>query len=282
MRTELLARHSKAALSLLRRGGDPATARLPETVLTTADVTVDVDEYAAYCRLHGFRLSGDLPPTYPHLLGFGSALRLFTDRRFPFSPVGMVHAHNRIVQHRPIAVTEPLTVRVRLADLVEHPKGASFDTVTEVTVADEPVWSEASTYVVRMRRRGAAATSSRAEPAVGLDDLEALWRVPGGTGRRYAAMSGDYNPIHLSRLSARVFGQRRAIAHGMWMLARCLGALDNRLSPSALAVTTDFRRPLGLPATVALASRREASGWRFGLLHPETGKPYLTGGTTSG
>ena len=39
------------------------------------------------------------------------------------------------------------------------------------------------------------------------------------TGRRYAAISGDYNPIHLSTISAKMFGFKTAIAHGMWTLA---------------------------------------------------------------
>ena len=45
-------------------------------------------------------------------------------------------------------------------------------------------------------------------------------------GRRYAAISGDYNPIHLGALSAKLFGFKQAIAHGMWSKARCLAALD--------------------------------------------------------
>ena len=48
-------------------------------------------------------------------------------------------------------------------------------------------------------------------------------------GRRYGAVSGDRNPIHLYPLTARLFGFRRAIAHGMWTKARCLAALEGRL-----------------------------------------------------
>ncbi|ADD42688.1 MaoC family dehydratase [Stackebrandtia nassauensis] len=280
MRSHIMAQYPKAALSLLRRGrGDAASARLPEAELVSQDVTVDARDYARYCRLTGFRLSGELPVTYPHLLGFDAAMSLFTHREFPFSPVGMVHSSNRILQHSPLTVDDTLTVRVRLDNLAPHPKGATFDTVTEVERGGETAWSEASTYLIRTKSPDAEAhTRPRPEVDLDLDDLEALWPVPGYIGRRYAAVSGDYNPIHLHPLSARVFGQRRAIAHGMWALARCLGALENRIAPPPRVVETDFRRPLPLPSPkVALCTDREQTSWHFGLFNPKTAKSYLTG-----
>jgi acyl dehydratase len=88
-----------------------------------------------------------------------------------------------------------------------------------------------------------------------------LWRLPSDLGRRYAAVSGDRNPIHLSALSARPFGFRRAIAHGMWTAARCLTALEGRLPPT-FRMDVEFRSPILLPGTVAFAvdPRRSAVG----------------------
>ena len=74
----------------------------------------------------------------------------------------------------------------------------------------------------------------------------ATWRIPDDAGRRYAKVSGDVNPIHLSGLTAKAFGFKRAIAHGMWVKARVLGALAGRL-PDALSVDVGFRKPLFLP-----------------------------------
>ena len=49
--------------------------------------------------------------------------------------------------------------------------------------------------------------------------------VPGDIGRRYAGVSGDPNPIHMYAVTARLFGFKSAIAHGMWSYARVLAAL---------------------------------------------------------
>ena len=66
------------------------------------------------------------------------------------------------------------------------------------------------------------------------------------TGRRYAGVSGDVNPIHLHPLTARAFGFPRAIAHGMWTAARALAALEGRL-PDALTCDVAFGKPVLLP-----------------------------------
>ena len=99
-----------------------------------------------------------------------------------------------------------------------------------------------------------------------LERVAATWRIPDDAGRRYAKVSGDVNPIHLSGLTAKAFGFKRAIAHGMWVKARVLGALSGRL-PDALSLDVSFRKPLLLPVdgdAVDRAGRR-----RLGLRRPQ-------------
>src|SRR5918911_357128 len=81
----------------------------------------------------------------------------------------------------------------------------------------------------------------------------ATWRLPGDLGRRYGGVSGDLNPIHMHPLSARLFGFPTAIAHGMWVKARCLAALDGHL-PDAYTVDVRFKLPMLIPAKAAFAS----------------------------
>src|SRR5205823_14327923 len=114
----------------------------------------------------------------------------------------------------------------------------------------------------------------------------ALWRVPANIGQRYAAVSGDRNPIHTSRLAARAFGLRRAIAHGMWTKARCLAAVANRL-PDAYTIEVAFRRPILLPATVRytadpLPTARHPERWRLDVRDARTGRPHVGGDLTYG
>ena len=81
----------------------------------------------------------------------------------------------------------------------------------------------------------------------------AEWKLGGDLGRRYAAVSGDRNPIHMHALTAKPLGFPAAIAHGMWTKARCLAALESRL-PDAFTVEVRFRKPILLPAKVEFGS----------------------------
>ncbi|WP_231482660.1 MaoC family dehydratase [Nocardioides sp. URHA0020] len=253
---------------------------LPEMSLVRHDVPTDVDHVTAYAALCGFPRQDTLPLTYPHLLAFGLHLEIMTDASFPFPAIGTVHLENSITQHRRIAATERLQVTARPAHLRPHPKGRAFDLLTTVHSAGELVWEETSTFLRRGAGSEAPTGSTRAsdEPVAASSGL--AWQLPGDLGRRYAAVSGDHNPIHLYGLTAKAFGFPRQIAHGMWSLARCVGALENRL-PDLVRVDVAFKRPILLPGSVAFGSRPTDDGYDFSLTTPRTGVPHLVGRTVT-
>ncbi len=225
---------------------------LPDLALTRHDVPIDRSHVAAYSEVCGFSLKETVPLTYPHMLAFGLHMSIMTDATFPFPAVGTVHLANSITQHRAISASERLQVTARPQDLRAHPKGRVFDIATTVHSGGELVWEETSTFL-RVGKGDPAAPSGA---PVSLEGLEAptstgiSWRLKGDLGRRYAAVSGDHNPIHLYGLSAKAFGFPRQIAHGMWTKARCLAALEGRL-PSAVTVDVVFKKPVLLPGTIA-------------------------------
>lgn len=92
-----------------------------------------------------------------------------------------------------------------------------------------------------------------------------MWAVDAGMGRRYASVSGDYNPIHLSALSAKLFGFKKAIVHGMWSKARCLAALKDQLPAAGYRVKARFHRPLFLPSNVLFYSQNQSDKILFSL-----------------
>lgn len=232
-------------------------------------VRADPHRVAEYARVCGFRLRGPLPVTYPHVLAFGLHMSLMTDGSFPVGPIGLVHVANALTQRRPIGFAEPLDLVVRPTAFEPHPKGRAFALVTEARVGDELVWEERSTFLARGAGGGEKGKSPR-RPSP--PDTSAEWRLPGDLGRRYAAVSGDSNPIHLHPLSARLFGFESAIAHGMWTLARCLAALDARL-PDALTAEAEFKTPILIPGRVAFGFE----GDRFTVRDPRSGAPHLDG-----
>ena len=228
---------------------------IPELRLELDGVVPDPDAVAAYAKVCGFALRDHLPPTYPHVLAFPLHMALMSDGSFPFGAVGLVHVANTITQHRRLGIGEELALRVEAKKLQPHPKGQTFDVVTEVRVGRQIAWESTSTFLRRGKTDPSASSSGEAFPIVGEEvAASAEWRLPGDLGRRYAAVSGDRNPIHMHALTAKPLGFPAAIAHGMWTKARALAALESRL-PDAFTADVRFRRPILLPAKVEFATR---------------------------
>ena len=249
----LLPLYAKAAVTgPLHRGGE-----LPNSSHTLAAQAVDADHLAAYQRVCGFAISDVLPPTYLHVLAFPVTVALMTERDFPFPLVGLVHVANSITVGRAVRSSEQVGFTVRAADLRPHPAGRQLDLLVEASVDDEPVWSGRSTYLRRGGGTGEKSPRTASDVPAG---PASVVKVPDDIGRRYAAVSGDRNPIHLHALTAKAFGFRSAIAHGMWLEARTLAALQGRL-PEALTVDVAFKTPVFLPSTIAVSARSVGAGW---------------------
>jgi acyl dehydratase len=235
---------------------------------------VDLARLAAYERVCGFATGDDaLPITYPHVLGFPQAMSLMSGADFPLPLLGLVHTSIDITRHATLPATGSYELTVYLADLAPHRRGTQATVVTVMrTAGADVVWESTSTYLARHRtvrpvpeHPGAARQKRGPLPAV------AEWRLTADLGRRYGAASGDRNPIHLHPLTARLFGFPRAIAHGMWTVARCLAAHG---TPEAALVRAEFRAPVLLPGTAVYAA--DDIG-RFELRAPSEQRTHLTG-----
>eukprot|EP01130_Rhizamoeba_saxonica_P018013 TRINITY_DN8905_c0_g1_i2.p1 TRINITY_DN8905_c0_g1~~TRINITY_DN8905_c0_g1_i2.p1 ORF type:complete len:323 (-),score=38.72 TRINITY_DN8905_c0_g1_i2:142-1110(-) len=69
--------------------------------------------------------------------------------------------------------------------------------------------------------------------------------IPKNAGWKFASLSGDYNPIHISNIGAKLFGHKRSIVHGMYVVGRCISILENTLNCELVRlIDVRFRRPL--------------------------------------
>jgi acyl dehydratase len=280
MRTLYAKATAGVGASALRRlpGFGGAPSELPDLELVLHDVEIDRDHLAAYDHVCGFSLRDELPVTYPHIIAFPLAMEIMTDGSFPFPVVGLVHIGNRIEQLRPLLADERLTVRVSTGELGPHDKGTQFKIFASAEVDDGAVaWKSESLYLHREGggSNGKDSERERDEPP----RPSAVWKVPGDIGRRYAGVSGDRNPIHMHPLTARLFGMPKPIAHGMWMKARSIAALEGEL-PESYTVDVRFKLPLFIPAKVNFATWSEDAARGFAIHDSKNEKPHLTGAVT--
>ncbi|RMO87940.1 MaoC-like domain protein [Pseudomonas syringae pv. tagetis] len=225
-------------------------------------IAVDNDKLEAYRKVCGFADSSLLPPTYPHALAFTLQMQLMTSPEFPFPLLGLIHLGNQIRTLRPLGGLSQLYISVQATDLRPHPKGATFTLLTQAEDGMGLLWEEESTLLctaVHLEDAPAPMPEAYLRPLIELD----RWRASAQIGREYAKVSGDYNPIHLSAASAKLFGFPRAIAHGMWLKARALAALEDHLPASNVQISVQFQKPVRLPADVTLSASAAGSHGEF-------------------
>jgi len=195
----------------------------------------------------------------------------------PWPAMGTVHLANRIEQLEALNVGDALRVEMSTGDLFAHDKGQVFTLELRILRDSRLVW-QANQGLLRVGVKapvGPAWASS-----LGGDtplSRQADFEAPADIGRRYGRVSGDINPIHLSVVSARLLGFKRAIAHGMWTKARALAAILPAHPVTAATVAVEFKTPLLLPATPSLWVARRDRDVQFEVRDSSGQKPHLRG-----
>lgn len=259
---------------------------LPDGTHEVRGVKAEVENLTAYQHLIGETASDVLPAGFIHALAFPLAMSVMNRDDFPLPLLGMIHLSNRVVQSAPVRFTEAVDIRAWAENLRGHRAGTQLDLVAEVRGAGGNAlrWRGVSTYLAKGVFLPGIDKSSA--PAVHQDfaapDPTALWQLGVDTGRAYAAVSGDFNPIHLSVLSAKALGLRRSIAHGMYLASRALADVG-AVKGDAFRWDVAFEAPVFLPARVALEiSTVQAGdgGWQhsdYVAWSPRSGRKHFSG-----
>jgi len=266
---------------LLARKPAFATDTVPRIEAVLDGFAIDRRHLARYRKVCSDRDSVDLPITYPHVMASPLHLAMIACEAFPVSLFGVVHTRNRIVQNRPLRVDDTGQIRAWLEGHRETSRGQELDLQTEVKVAGQIVWSETCTFLARRPDRHRSPRTK--EPSLPLDvpprqDVTtSTFVVEPGVGRRYARVSGDFNPIHIADISARFFGFKRAIAHGMWSLARCAAEIGGPAFSRPCTLDVAFKRPIAFCARIVLESWMSDERVGFSLRDFQADRGHLLG-----
>ncbi|MGO1158050.1 MaoC family dehydratase [Acinetobacter lwoffii] len=250
-----------------------AEKALPQVEYVVDSFKVDQKHLKAYNEVCGFKNNGYIPAIYLTVLSQSLQMHLMTSEAFPFPILGLVHIRNQVKQYRKIGVNETLTLACKFGELQPHDKGVQFDFITTVKVGGEVVVEALTTYLSR-QKTNAKAAAKPAESQAPEYILNNEWNISENTGRRYAMTSGDFNLIHIHAVTAKAFGFKQAIAHGMWSKAK---ALANLSLPDAYEADVWFKLPMYLPSKVEFLTAQAANDTDFLIRSSKNQKPHVTG-----
>ena len=246
---------------------------LPQVEYVVDSFKVDQKHLKAYNEVCGFKNNGYIPAIYLTVLSQSLQMHMMTSEAFPFPILGLVHIRNQVKQYRKVGVNETLTLSCKFGELQPHDKGVQFDFITTVKVGGEVVVEALTTYLSR-QKTNAKAAAKPAESQAPEYKLNNEWSISENTGRRYAMTSGDFNLIHIHAVTAKAFGFKQAIAHGMWSKAK---ALANLSLPDAYEADVWFKLPMYLPSKVEFLTAQAANETDFLIRNSKNQKPHVTG-----
>ncbi|MFJ5956253.1 MaoC family dehydratase [Paenarthrobacter sp. NPDC092416] len=280
-----------AAATAARRRvlGTSTDGKLPAISHEVRGVVADVANLTAYQHLVSETASDVLPAGFVHALAFPVSMSIMNRDDFPLPLLGMIHLGNHVEQYIPLQFSQPMDIRCWSENLSGHRVGTKLDVVAEVRSSTDGTlcWRGVSTYLAKgvflpgIDKPGA---SNGAMPRTDFSppNPTALWQLGLDIGRSYAAVSGDFNPIHLSVLSAKALGLRGSMAHGMYLAARALADVGS-VKSDAFVWDVAFEAPVFLPARVALdiSTRQTDSGtWErsdYVAWNPRGGRRHFSG-----
>jgi hypothetical protein len=266
--------------------GTHGGSTLPDTGHEVRGVRADVGNLTAYQHLIGLSARDTLPAGYLHALAFPLAMSVMNRDDFPLPLLGMVHLSNYVEQRAPVVFTDLLDIEARVENLRGHRAGTQLDVIAEIRGAGKPDirWTGRSTYLAKgVFLPGIDVPSPHnGRPDFIPPDPTAVWHLGVDTGRAYAAVSGDFNPIHLSVLSAKALGMRRSIAHGMYLASRALADVGP-MKGETFGWAVTFDAPVFLPGRVALeitTGQASDGGWKrsdYVAWNPRSGRKHFSG-----
>lgn len=180
------------------------------------------------------------------------------------SAEGNVNMLQRLIQHRPAGLGEPLLARGRIQRVSQVPRGRTVE--TDVWFEDpngaRVVAAPRTSLKPDPARAGARGAGARPGPVVGdVDRLEWL-STHTLTPDMVRGYSSEGNSIHYDMAAANRAGFRAPLIGGGMGVHFLLAALQRHRAVQRLDLDIYFRRPIFWDDTFSVGVLAEADGWR--------------------
>ncbi len=320
----MLKLYAKAFMSSLSRGKTPAPPITLTDYCHELETSIEREHCQRYNRLTHWRpYSAIVHPNYIQTLSLEMQLSMMVRPDFVFSPMGLVHIGNEIKISQLPEQSDRLVLKTVFGHIFKHRRGWLFELRTLAYVSDELAVEATSYYLSKDNKQANLKTKKISEDIADMSNDDQSKHESGAShfktpswishphdrlskdtgswsdvrsvtlpfksnsGRAYARISSDYNPIHLLPITARIFGFRRAIAHGMFSKALALSNMAEELDYfyKDAQIRCLFQQPNFLPTNCNLcvkvgqfdsAAVQMSSSEKENQRHASSNEPVLT------
>lgn len=220
--------------------------------------------------------SNQRPLSYLYCIAQRAQIAAMLDKEFSIALPGMVHLENILEAKKAWSVEKPFEIEVKLS--VAYKAEGSLIPRCEVNFyqEDEKVLSCLSTYMARRKISSSHKKKEKQAVILPKPSHRQAWSISANTGKKYAAVSGDHNPIHTYAFFARLMGFKRAIAHGWYSVARAAVEAEKKRGKDITFIEVAFKSPVFLPSEQHFSFFELGEGLGIAL-HNSQGKLVLHG-----
>ncbi len=232
----------------------------------------DISQFAGFIGI-----GNPTPFVYIYILAQRAQAALMLQKEFTIAIPGLVHVYNRLQEVNPIDYTAPFDIETQV-DVEYKAEGSLVPTFSVAFLQRGQVVARCNSIYLAKRKSNKPKSTTTVDNPVTKPFLSQEILIPANAGRQYAKIAGDRNPIHTSTLLAKVFGFKRPIAHGWYLVSKIVNLCEQHQNITYKTINVEFKSPVFLPGSLTIQLEEKTDGSLvFSALSKETNKLVLSG-----
>lgn len=222
-----------------------------------------------YKNLVGWR-NEVIHPIFPYAIITHLHYQLVNNISFPFSPYGLLHKKEEIILFNKLKKGN-WKLSSSISNYRKVNSGIEFDMISDLYINNQLSWRSTTTALKKLRKN----TEKLQIKTEKLNIIEEI-SLSKSMALKYAWISKNIDPIHVSSFLAKLMGHKGSLMHGMWGLAKVLSYIDFPFNKS-VKITCRFVSPMYLPCKAKVGISRNQTGSDFCLYNSRNQKTFFLG-----
>lgn len=204
---------------------------------------VNSKHYSRFSKM--FKSAAEVP-SFAFIPIFKSLTQTLAISPIPSKLLGLVHIEFSIKANSKVNWFLPFTTMHTIENVNESAKGILYRVSTDIFQSGKKVASLENAFLAKDNSyKNTAQKKFEENEFTHIFD----YKVSQLTALKYALASGDFNPIHLSKPTAKLFGLPNSIMHGMYHIHKVLSS-ESIMYKQDKDLVCKFNKPCYLPSNI--------------------------------